>query len=241
MERLAIHGTKTMINRLCVVLSLLAVTASMMITAGTSVRAATTGFWTNSERVTHRYCIRHRHGDYWHSCSATRHPVSDQSHSHTGLPAYYASVERRGLNGLYFGIKSGSMRVDIAQSDAGFPGGLTAGFGRGEYALEIEATSTSLAVSSAAPVNVGAQTRFDSSFSTTALYGVRRIGEGFYTKMKVGISRSRYGLNGEKQHDTSASAGFGLGLRFGDVLLESEYTFVGSKATLFSVGASISF
>jgi len=209
------------------------------------VKTAGAKTWNTSDRSSRRYCVRHRHGDFWHSCSDTRHPVFDQSHSHTGRPAYYTPVQRRGSSGFYFGVKSGSMTIDIKQAEAGLPKGIVIGLGRGEYALEIETISTSYSTNSAELmrplVSSTASTGFDSSYSTTALYGVRRIGDGFYTKMKFGIARNQYVTDGEKQRDSNPSAGIGFGLRFGAILLESEYTYVGSKAKLLSIGASISF
>ena len=190
---------------------------------------------------TQRYCIRHRHGDYWHSCSDMRHPVHDQSHSHTGLPTYYTSAARHRSSGFYFGVKSGSMDIDLEASDSGLPKGVVVGFGRGEFALEFEASSTSVSAASSAPFSRLDRPRFDSSYSTRAVYGVRRIGEVFYTKMKVGLSQSQYTMDGVSYKDNNGSAGVGLGLRYGTILLESEYTFVGSKARFFSISASIVF
>lgn len=230
-------GASTVISGIFCVLIGIVVNAAVSV----SVDAAPTRTWVNADANTQRYCIRHRHGDRWHSCSDTRHPVLDQSHSHTGLPAYYASAVRYRSSGFYFGVKSGAMEVDIEQSEGGLPKGILMGFGRGEYALEIEASSTSITSTSTAFTNTAARPVFDSSYATRALYGVRRIGEGFYTKMKVGLSQSQYKINGERHKDSNGSAGLGFGLRFGTVLLESEYTFVGSKATFFSVGASIVF
>jgi len=192
-------------------------------------------------RVSQRYCVRHRHGDRWHSCSDTRHPRYDQSHYHTGLPAYYPSSGLKPSNGFYFGVKSGSAQIDIAQSDVGMPKGVVVGFSWIEYALEFEASSTSVTVASPEVLPIDGLSGFDSSYTTTGVYGVRRIGDAFYTKMKVGLSRSRYEVDGERRQDSSPSAGFGIGWRVGTILLEGEYTYIGSSAKLFSIGANIVF
>ncbi len=221
-------------------LSMFAIATLIGISSGNSVQAAGRT-WLNSDQVTQRYCTRHRHGDYWHSCSDTRHPVFDQSHSHTGLPAYYTSTHQHRSGGLYFGVKSGSLRVDIEQADPGLPKAVVIGFGRGEYAFELEATSTSISSTAAGTIQMGVPMRFDSSYSTTAVYGVRRIGEDFYTKMKLGLASSRYVSDDVKHSNSNASAGFGFGLRFGSGFLEGEYTYIGTKAKLISIGASIVF
>lgn len=188
-----------------------------------------------------RYCVRHRHGDYWHSCSDTRHPEFDQAHFHTGLPAYYPAAGLSQSNGFYIGIKSGSITIDVAQSDVGMPKGVVMGFGWIEYALELEASSASISTASSNVISPGELTGFDSGYTTTAIYGVRRIGGAIYTKMKVGLSRSRYDVDGEKQRGSGVSAGIGVGLRIGALFLEGEYTYLGSDARFFSIGANIGF
>lgn len=195
---------------------------------------------TASQRSTQRYCVRHRHGTYWHSCSDTRHPVYDRSHFHTGLPPYNVSDRRfRSTYGFYFGVKSGSLQLSSEDKEAGLPKGVLLGIGHGEYAMEFEANSISAKEFRAD--RSGEPVRINSSVSTSAIYTVRRIGDDLYTKMKLGISRSRTRSDTGEKSDSQLSAGLGFGLNLGTITLESEYTFIGSKAKFFSVGASIMF
>lgn len=241
---------------------------------GFSSRLSAPGNALTSRAVTaeQRYCVRHRHGDRWHSCSDTRHPVYDVAHSHTSLPVIYRPPNRRvtarrpadnrgtraargtstgfdsGRGYLYFGIKSGSMTLDDAAADSGLPKGVVLGYAWGtvwnrawsEHAIEFEHLSTSQ--SEASEITAAEQaTRFNSQYTASSLYGVRRIGEVYYTKMKVGLTRQSRESEGLEQTSTEFSGGLGLGWRAGNIVLEGEYTLIGSSAKFLSIGASIVF
>lgn len=132
------------------------------------------------------------------------------------------------------------MTLDVTAADSGLPKGVVLGYAWSEHAIEFENLSASLSEASEVPT-VEQATRFNSRYTASSVYGVRRIGDTYYTKMKVGLTRQTQESGGSEQTSTDFSGGLGLGWRAGNIALEGEYTLIGSSAKFLSIGASIVF
>ena len=197
--------------------------------------------WRDTDRPA---CELHNHGDYWHDCQDRKHALYNVSHNHRGLVRYH--IDRGSGSGsgftsaFYLGLKSGTLRSsDSNFADAGYPKGVTLGFGIAQHTIEIEAIST--LVQSSDTNGLSNLSGRDSSLISTGVYSVRRLGDYNFTKIKLGILHTRLDSPTEREQNFSVSGGLGLGLTFGNIVLEAEYTWLNTDTKLLSLGFNMSF
>lgn len=137
-------------------------------------------------------------------------------------------------NGLYLGLKAGSLEVDVSEVDSDTTRGVVIGYQWDGIAVEFEANDADL------EFDVSGNT-VDADFKTTALYAVARTEEPVYFKAKVGYLREEISNSFMEETETGLSAGIGVGGRFGPVSIETEFTFIEEDADLLSLGAHFHF
>jgi len=137
-------------------------------------------------------------------------------------------------DGLYIGVKSGSLDIDASGLDADTPKGVVLGYQSGVLGVEFEANFADIDYEF-----FGNRGSFD--YKTLALYGVYRSEGDFYLKAKAGIINQEIKSSFFKEDDTGFSAGIGAGARLGSVSLEAEYTVLDSDVNFFSIGANFHF
>ncbi len=132
------------------------------------------------------------------------------------------------------------MQMDAADTEAGMPFGFLAGLGGDDFSVELEATSASTGQSA----DFGSRSAVfdtDAKYSTIGIYGVRRLGDALYTKVKLGFVRNTSQSAFETLSENSVSGGIGVGMNRGAIKLEGEYTYLGPRARLMSFGINYFF
>ncbi|PCJ20505.1 MAG: hypothetical protein COB04_04425 [Gammaproteobacteria bacterium] len=138
-------------------------------------------------------------------------------------------------SGIYFGLKTGALEVDVSGFNFDTPVGLYGGFAPGVWGIEFEVVTAS-----------GDFSGVDLDFDSLAVYGVYRSegeiyikGKGGFLRQEVSVNTSGFGRFNET--DTGVSFGVGVGARIDNISFEAEYTFIEEDATLFSVGGRVCF
>jgi opacity protein-like surface antigen len=133
-------------------------------------------------------------------------------------------------NGLMFGGTVGFVKPHGSDSDSGTTIG-------GRLSQQIQGN-----VSWEADLNLGVTdgaigTNRDYSINSGAAYGVYRTDGDIHLKAKLGVAY----WNDDLDHDTSLSAGIGIGFRMGRGVLDVEYTQINSYVDYVTVGYSLPF
>ncbi len=138
--------------------------------------------------------------------------------------------------GVYLGLKTGRMSLDIENEELKMPIGFQAGydFGNG-FAVEGEYNKSEIESFGDDKVD----------FTTMALYGVYRYGDSFYGKLKAGALKEEVKVSADSNSgtfdDTGFSGGLGIGYRFDYFSLEAEYVIIESDVSYLSFGVNFHF
>jgi len=162
--------------------------------------------------------------------------------------AYYAAAllamtEPAAADGMYLGGKLGLMDPDVSHASEATNLGVLLGYdfptpGILVPAVEVELTTT------VSDGDLGHWGHWD--IDTQAAYGVLKIGDALYAKIKGGlrheeVSVSRHGASFDGD-DTGLSIGFGGGWRIAPNLsLEAEFTRIEQDVDYWSLGANYHF
>jgi len=146
-------------------------------------------------------------------------------------------------NGVYLGVKTGSLDVDVSGFDFDAPLGFFVGYEQGAWGVELEVVSASGDLSLdgfGSTLNVGVD------FDSLGIYGVYRAEGPVYVKLKGGFLREEISggtsiVGDFSESDSGLSLGIGVGARVSNFSVEAEYTLVEADINLFSVGLSVGF
>lgn len=148
--------------------------------------------------------------------------------------------------GFYLGLKAGVMEVDDSAFDEAENVGLVLGYdmtGTDAFAWAVEAEFTKSSSDGDFKV-FGVNGEWD--IETQAIYGVMKIGQDFYGKLKIGFLNedvtAKAGGASFDDSDSGASAGVGLGWRASEAFaLELEYTMIEEDVDFISGGINFHF
>ena len=137
-------------------------------------------------------------------------------------------------NGLYLGLKAGSLEIDVSEVDGETARGFVIGYQWDGVAVEFEANDADLEFDISGMI-------VDANLKTKAVYAVARTEGPVYFKAKVGYLKEEISNSFMKESETGLSAGIGVGGRFGPVSIETEFTFIEEDIDLLSLGAHFHF
>jgi len=149
--------------------------------------------------------------------------------------------------GFYVGAKAGWMDADVNGLDEAVNVGAVVGYTFANisegvsWGIEGEATTTT----SDGDVDI-AGFNGDWDIDTQAIYGVLRLGNAFYGKLRLGylwedVSVSVAGASADG-NDDGVSGGVGAGMHINEQFsVEAEYTYVEEDINFYSVGVNFSF
>lgn len=140
---------------------------------------------------------------------------------------------------IYAGGKIGLMDLDFRNTDEATNLGVLLGYDfagtsaiRGAIELELTTTIFDGDIDGAG----------DWDLDTQAAYGVIKIGDALYAKLKGGVLHEEGSVNGHSGSDTELSVGLGGGWRLApNVALEAEYTRIEDDVDFWSFGANFYF
>jgi hypothetical protein len=157
--------------------------------------------------------------------------------------ALLAAAGQVSAEGLYGGVKIGAMDLDYSGSDDATNLGALLGYdfpGRAQISGAVEGEVTTTIIDG----EVGRNN--DWSLDTLGVFGVMKIGDALYAKLKGGIVYEEGKVEGRggsvDGDDTNLSFGFGGGWRVQpNVALEIEFTRIEEDVDFWSFGANFYF